>query len=55
MKKAEEAAKANSQKTEAEKNAAQEALKKAEEAAKVAQANNQKTEAEKNAAQEALY
>ena len=57
VKKAEEAAKvaqASSQKTDAEKNAAQEALKKAEEAAKVAQANNQKTEAEKNAAQEAL-
>ena len=56
MKKAEEAAKAaqaNSQKTEAEKNAAQEALKKAEEAAKAAQANSQKTESEKNAAQEA--
>ena len=57
VKKAEEAAKvaqASSQKTDAEKSAAQEALKKAEEAAKVAQANNQKTEAEKNAAQEAL-
>ena len=57
VKKAEEAAKvaqASSQKTDAEKNAAQEALKTAEEAAKVAQANNQKTEAEKNAAQEAL-
>jgi len=57
VKKAEEAAKvaqASSQKTDAEKSAAQEALKKAEEAAKVTQANNQKTEAEKNAAQEAL-
>ena len=57
VKKAEEAAKvaqASSQKTDAEKNAAQEALKKAEEAAKAALANNQKTEAEKNAAQEAL-
>ena len=57
VKKAEEAAKvaqASTQKTDAEKSAAQEALKKAEEAAKVAQANNQKTEAEKNAAQEAL-
>lgn len=53
VKKAEEVAKANSQKTEAEKNAAQEALKKAEEAAQAAQANSQKTEAEKNAAQEA--
>ena len=56
-KKAEEATqteKPQSQQTDTEKSAAQEALKKAEEAAKVAQANNQKTEAEKNAAQEAL-
>ena len=56
-KKAEEATqteKPQSQQTDTEKSAAQEALKKAEEAAKVAQANNQKTEAEKKAAQEAL-
>lgn len=55
VKKAEEAAKVNSQKqTDTEKSTAQEALKKAEGAAKAALANNQKTEAEKNAAQEAL-